>query len=492
MRDPENILKTRFLRSSFLAVCVTGFLALFWFQALDVPYWQDDYYFLLKAKQAHLAGAPWYAAFFPETKVLFWRPLGMESYWRFVEGVLGGSPRAAHVVNILLLILSALAVGWFVATLVRLLDPERDGSTAGWLAALLYGVHSAHFLPVAWAAAANDSIAIFFSALALRFWLVVTTTGGRRGVLAAPAVVLCLVLALLSRDIAFVLPPLGLLLTFWLKSRSRPSRTAWGVGALCIGIALAWLLIRNQVTLQADPAYDLRLGFNVLRNTFALILFAFNTPFEALRFFFFVKPSVGTALWGIVPFLLQMAAFGLLLSAAWKQLGRKGAGILAVFFVFGCAPFFLLSVNCYPYYTSLGLFAYAVIAGLAASRTRILQAVLVLALLSSAIATLGNFFLDSPSHIGRARWSERQLVRLEAFRDIRPELFAQPLTVVVEDEHRYQGFRAEGIAYRLGIDPDAIQVVEPDNPRIDKRTVLVVPHQGDVYFRVTGDGSKSP
>jgi len=492
LRSFEEVLKIRVRTKLFLPLSVAGCLAVFWSQALSVPYWQDDYYFLLNAQQAHLSGAPWYVSFFPETKVPFWRPLGMESYWRFVEGVLGGNALAAHLVNILLLLISAAAVGWFVAALVKLLDPERDGISVGCLAALLYGVHSAHFLPAAWAAAANDSIAVIFSALTLRFWLIVTTMSGKKAWWAAPLVILSLALALLSRDIAFVLPALGLLLTLWLQSRYRPSRTTWVVGALAVGIALGWLLIRNHVTMEADPAYDFRLGVNVLRNTCALILFAFNTPFEALRFFFFVKPSFGLALWGIVPFLLQVAAFGLLLRESWKTLGRQGLIMLAGFFVIGCAPFFLLSVNCYPYYTSLGLFAYAVIAGLAASRPRILPIVLILAVLSAATSTLGNYFLESPSHIGRARWAERQLVRLEEIQERRPELLSGPLTVVVEDNHRYQGFRAEGIAYRLGVDFDSIKVVEPDSPRPAGQPELIVPREGDIYFETTEEGSKSP
>jgi hypothetical protein len=35
------------------------------------------------------------------------------------------------------------------------------------------------------------------------------------------------------------------------------------------------------------------------------------------------------------------------------------------------------------------------------------------------------------------------------------------LIVVVEDEHRFLGFRAEGIAYRLGIDLEDIEVRKP-------------------------------
>ena len=292
--------------------------------------------------------------------------------------------------------------------------------------------------------------------------------------------------------IGLMFTALGLLLSLWLRPRYRPTAVTWGAGALCLAIAFGWLLLRQHFTLASDPAYELRFGVNVPRNTAALLLFAFNTPFEALRFFFFVKPSFGIALWGVLPFALQAATFGLLLRGARQQLDGKGQLVLGAFFVAGCGPAFLFSVNCYPYYTSLGLFAYAVIAGLAVLDGRWLPQILLLAVLSSAIATLGNFFLDSPSHLGRARWAERQLVRLEAMRETQPELFAPPLVVAVEDEHRYLGFRAEGIAWRLGMDLAKIEVREPHETAALQGPVLVVQKEGDVYFENAGARGRSP
>lgn len=476
----HSALSTSRQRLLLLAGAAALLLLVFWSQALFVPYWQDDYFFLLDALSARLTGESWLAPFFPEEKTNFWRPLGMESYWRFVEGVLDGHVVAAHAVNVLLLIASAAAVGWFTATFARLYAPDREALPAGVLAFFLYGVHASHFLPAAWAAAANDSVAVLFAAVALRFWLVVTTAEhGKAG--RAVLTVLCLALALLSRDSAIVLPALGLLLTLWLRPRYRPSCTAWVTGGACICVALAWLLLRDYFTLPADPAYKMRFGLNVLRNTGALVLFLFNTPFEALRFFFFVEPSPRYVLWGVACFAPQAVAFVILLRGARARLGKTGVLILGAFFIVGCAPYFLLSVNCYPYYISLGLFAYAMVAGLARLDRRRLTGVLMLTVFSSTLATLGNFHLDSPSHIGRARWAERQLESLQSLHRVQPELFAAPLVVVVEDEHRFLGFRTEGIAYRLGIPIADILVSEPG-----ERPVLVVPKAGDVYFRYAG------
>jgi hypothetical protein len=476
-------------RPLFLALCAGVFLVIFWSQAIHVPFWQDDYYFLLDAQRARLAGEPWYLPFFPETKVPWWRPLGEKTYWRFVESVLAGNVQAAHVTNILLLIASAAGVGWLVSTLIAFRVPGQDSTIAGILAALLYGVHSSHFIPAAWASAANASLSVLFAALTLRFWLVVMTAESRRAIFAAPLVVLFFAMALLSRDIAFVLPALGLLLILWLRSCCRNAAITWGTGVLSVGLAFVWLLLRSHFTLPSDSAYEFQFGLNILRNAVALLLFVFNVPFEALRFFFFVKPSFAIAAWGVFCFLLQTGAFILLLREAREYLRGKDFVWLWVFFVLGCAPYFLLSVNCYPYYTAIGLFAYALIVGFAALRGRMLPQILLLAILSSTAATLGNYFFDSPSHIGRAHWAERQLVRLEAMREVQPDLFAPPLVLVVEDEHRFLGFRAEGIAFRLGIDLGTIEWFEADDPAVGGRTVLVVPPEGDVYFRIAEESS---
>jgi hypothetical protein len=458
-------------------------LLLLWSPALFTPYWQDDYFYLYGAQQARLAGESWLAPFSPAVKTNFWRPLGMESYWRLVEGVLGGEVMAAHALNLALLLLAAAAVGWLAATLVGRLAPGGDPRAAGVLAGFLYGAHASHFLPVAWAAAANDSIAVIFAALALRFWLVTVTAPAGEGRWAALLTVASLALALLSRDGAIVLPALGLLLALWLRPRYRPSPAVWLTGAACLAVALGWLLLRAHFTLPPHPAYQPQLGLNVLRNSGALLLFWFNVPFEALRFFFYVTPSGWFVAWGAVCLALQAAACTLLLRGCRGCLGRKELGLLLAFAVIGCAPYYLLSLNCYPYYLSLGLIAYALLGGLAELPRRQWATVVALTLLSSLLAVLGNYALDSPSHIGRARWAERQLAALELQHAAHPQRFAAPLVVVVEDEHRYLGFRAEGIAYRLGLPLAGIVVTEPGDPVTALQPVLVVPAAGDVYFR---------
>ncbi len=475
-------------RPLLIAFIAAAFLSVFWLQVINVPYWQDDYTYLLDARKARLEARSWLYPFLPETKVSFWRPLSTETYWRFVETFLSGNVRAAHLSNVLLLVLSASAVGWFVVTLLRLLAPERDAVLPGVVAAFLYGVHASHFLPVAWIAAANDSICVVFSALALRFWLVVSAAEKKNRVFAVAMLFLCLVMALLSRDVAFVLPVLGFLLTVWLWRHQKPSVTALTAGVFCAVVSLMWLMARQHFTMTADPAYELRFTGNVIRNAICLVLFFFNTPFEALRYFFLVGPSATFALWGVACFLLQATVLVMMRHALRGRWVGRDSIALASFFIVGCAPFFFLSRNCYPYYISIGLIAYAVLAGLFVQRGGLLPAVLLLAVASSSLSTLGNYFLDAPSHIGRAKWAERQLVRMKALHDAQPGLFSGPLHVMVEDRHKFLGFGVDGLAYRIGLDPGQIMVHGPEDSSATGGDALVVPCKGDVFLRSGKDG----
>ena len=260
-----------------------------------------------------------------------------------------------------------------------------------------------------------------------------------------------------------------------------PSRKAWGVGLLCVAIAAAWLLIRANVT-RTHPAYELRLGVNVARNTLALALFYFNVPREALRLVI-VNRSVAAGVWGAVCFALQAAAFGLILRAARARLGGKGLAFLTLFVLIGCAPYFFLSWHCYAYYTSIGLFAYAILVALAAHRPKTILIAALLAVSSSAVSTLGNHRAEYPALVARAHWAQRQLRAIERLpEDRRQEIRTRRLWVSVKNWHKFEGFGVPGLAYTLDVQEQNIVVLRGGAPPPHDRPLLIVPAEGDVSF----------
>ena len=129
----------------WLAALGAVFFIVFWSQVLRVPFWQDDYSNLFAARQSCREGTPWFAFLLESPQATSqWRPLSF--YWPAVERLWGGNVRAAHAFNIALLLLATVEVGWLATLLLRTAWPAADAAWGGLLAALLYGLHPAHFL----------------------------------------------------------------------------------------------------------------------------------------------------------------------------------------------------------------------------------------------------------------------------------------------------------------------------------------------------------
>jgi hypothetical protein len=361
---------------------------------------------------------------------------------------------------------------------VRLAAPDANSALAGSSAAVLYGLHASHFLPVAWAAAANDSLAVLFGALSLRFWVAASTAVSGQWATFVAAVV-CLVLALASRESAVVVPAIGAVLTLWLGSHRRLPTSAIITAGSAVAITIAWAAVRSMGT-DPDPAYELRVGANVARNAASLGLFALNMPREAFRFLL-TAPSIGVALWAAVCAVAQIALVILLVRRARARLDRRAAAALTAIVVIGCAPFLPLAWNSYEYYTSMALIAFAILVALAAPRSRDLAVVVALAALSTTAVVAGSLAMDYPALVARARWGERQLRHIARWH-VEGHLGGRPIRVLVEHEHKWMAIGTAGIAYRLGIALPEIAVIRPGEA-VTPGAVVVVPADGDVRLR---------
>jgi hypothetical protein len=478
----------------FRLLAAAALLVAVWWPATGVPYWQDDYGFLLAAREARLAGDSrnWLA---PDPPLPIWRPIGAGLWWRFVEGPLGGNARAAHLASLAALLAAASAVGWLAASIRRHLPaeggpdaigPGRERTTgAGVVAGLMYGLHGAHVLPVAWVSAANDSLAVLFGALALRAWLAALARTGRRAIFAAAGALLGYAAALLSRESSVVLPVLGVVLVLWVRPRARAARPAWaaracGVGALALG--LAWLLLRASLATDLPAAYAPQAGVNLARNAASLSLFLLGMPREALRFLI-ASPSFAIAAWAAACVVLQAGAFALLLRGAGRRLPRRAMTLLAVFVATAFAPFLPVAWNSYEYYVSFALLAPAFVAALAADRPRVSAAAVALTAAASLLATTVALRLPEPALAARARWAERQLGALERQREADSRLARGPILVRSDDARRFQAFGAAGLAYRLGLDRREIRPAPESMAPPAGAVWVTVPARGDIQVK---------
>ncbi len=463
-----------------------------WAPALGVPFWQDDYGFLLSARNARWQNQSWGESFWRGPADFFWRPVSVNLYWRLIEGGCGGNPIAAHAFNVALLLLGSAAVGWLAAGLLRIRTAETDAALGGLAAAFLYGIHGSHFLPAVWASGVQDSLLVLFSALALRGWLAACSGSGRAAELAGAAGLGCFALALLSKENAAVVPLWQFTLIAWLWPKWQSWRRPIGWTLPFVVLAAVWWIVHGTRTLPPSGVYEIALGVNVPRNAAALGLFFLNLPREALRFLL-VQKSAAAAVWGIACVALQTAGCGLWLWNGRRRLARRDLVAAAALAAVGIAPCVLPVRHCYEYYTSMSLVAFAVLMGLSTRPTKLAAAALALLLASAMLSTLVNYRLGDPSLVARARWGHRQLELLVRDRAADPAAFRPPLRVLAQDEHKFAAFGAAGLAYTLGIRADDVVALSKAVPNVPSRgRVLVVPSSGDVYFTSPASPTRPP
>jgi len=465
------------LTLSGIAIFLVLWSPVFW-----VPFWQDDYFFLLSTREAIQAGKPWFSALFPDSLSCFWRPLSTGIYWRFIEQVLCENIWAAHALNIILALMASACVGWLTATFLSIHCPETDATYGGLVAGFLYGIHGSRFLSIAWISGSQELFMILFCALTLRYWLIAATTTGRRGNLAGATVILCTVLALLSKETAVVLPALELLLVAWIWPKHKPTRRTWLLGMCSIALIGMWWLVHQRFVLPPPPPYQMKLGINVPRNTVSLVLFSLNMPREAIRFVL-VEHSIWAGIWGLVCLGTQVAGCVLLFYGSTAIVRRRDFCMLALIAIVGLAPHLFLAWNCYEYYTSIALISYVILAGMTARATRRVYGALMIIVMSSVIYIAGNLSLDYPALVARACWVQRQLQIVKSLHDANPEAFQGTIYLKVENDHKFQGFGVCGLAYILNLRAENVVVLSCNEDTSDiRRRALVVPGEGDVYL----------
>jgi len=463
---------------SLLAILLCGY----WMHAIFIPFWQDDYHFLLVARDARESGEGWLSVFWPSEKSIFWRPLSEGLYWRVVEDVFDANPIAAHAINLLFHVAAALAVAWLVSDYAQLIEPKLEKHTAFLTAGLLYGMHSAHFIPVAWATAVHTSMMMLFSSLALRFWVSALRNSPRKPTFGLIAIPLFLTLALLSKENGILALPLGALLTAVAWQRARPTQTAWIVALLSVLLAIAWLILRREMVVPPSGSYEMGLGANTLRNLSAAFAFFFNVPRESLRFIL-EQHSAIAALWAFACGLLQAIAVWIVVVAVKPGLNWKGGIALAAFFLMAVSPHLLFSWNSYAYYIVQGLVIWPFLAVTASLSAGPMRLMLCTALLSSGLSVAGNRMLDYPALLARADWADRQLTII---RDRYPSIADQARTggidIVAENRHKFLGIGLAGLAFTLDLPRQVLREVQPDVFTRDSRIRLIFPAIGNAYF----------
>ncbi|MEO5989043.1 MAG: hypothetical protein ABIU54_08150, partial [Candidatus Eisenbacteria bacterium] len=174
-----------------------------WGDALRLPFINDDFLFLDKARTAPLP------ALWGLDKLAFhwWRPWSRETHYWAVQHLAGADPAAFHAVNTALWIA---VLGTFWALVRR----SAGGRAAAWALAAAAAM-AAWGLPLLWVAGVQDLWMVFASLLAVHAW------ASDRRALAAVAYAV----ALMSKETAAFLP--ALLIAWEVRIARQPWRGAF-------------------------------------------------------------------------------------------------------------------------------------------------------------------------------------------------------------------------------------------------------------------------
>lgn len=446
-----------------------GVIALaLWLPALLTPWWGDDYLFLQGARASRLAGEPWWRPFWPEIHHEFWRPLGHETYWRFIEGTLGSDPLLAHLSNFVLWMLSCLAVGFFSGMLARALrwnEPVLSGA----IATGVYSLLAMHFTPIHWISSDDSLFIVLWTALALTVWTASPTTRPSIRIILCGLLPVLQMLALMSKESGVLIPLLMVCVSActWRDSKlGKPELTAWFA---CSALVVVWLILRVRFTVPPDPEYAMVFGSNFLRNTAALVAWLLNIPREALRMIA-LGPRLNGVLWACGAALPMMVVIYLAGVPLVKHVSFRQALAIVGFIVIGYAPYFFLAWQSYEYYAEVAMIMPTIFLARGLMLSNRFYVAVALLSLSSFIAVHGSREVDYPGLISRARWAEQVLSELVT------QQISTPLVVQVSNPHMFSAIGIAGLAWRLGLNESDISLVSQCGT--DTRRLLALQDNG--------------
>lgn len=430
-----------------------------WLPSLFIPFWGDDYYFLTQAREARLNGDSWWLPFFSQSATGFWRPLSMDTGWRFVEQVLGGNVLYAHLYSWVLCLLSAGAVALFAYQFARAMEWRRAKSI-GLLTATMHAVHVASYLPLHWVAAMNSPTLVFFLCVTLSVWIALPRLTGRWRWLSLMSLPLLQLLALFSKEAAILIPALVVALAIILRDKQSYSRTDKLVWILCALICLVWLYFYKQFTPQRDSAYGITLGENLVVNSLSFMAWIFNIPREALRLIVTDQPLKGV-IWALVCFIPMAILYAMSYMQLARELNWRQWLALAAFVVLAYGPYFVLAEQAYEYYAAVAIIIPLLLVARALTTTNRLMIGLLLMGIASAAAVQGTRSAEYPAVISRAFWAENQLQWLGQQR------IELPLVVGVANPHQFAAIGVLGLSWRLNIPREQILLAHecPENSK---------------------------
>jgi tetratricopeptide (TPR) repeat protein len=276
----------------------------------------------------------------------FYRPLQILSY-ALEHPLWKSDPGGYHLVNIILHILVALCVFWFV-------ELAFGDVRLAFLASIFFTVHPVHTETVSYISNRGDLLSVLFMLLCLIFYV---SFLGRRARSFYLLALLSFVLALLTKENSLIIPALILAYHFVFKKKLSPARFFPLIGLLAVYVIFRVVFVRSSITeagailsfLKRLPAF-----FAAIATYLRLLFLPFGLHAE------YGKPLFG---WTHPFVILGVVITSGLLIYAFKIRSRNGLVSFSVIWFFICLlpfsniyplPFYM--AEHYLYLASLGFF----------------------------------------------------------------------------------------------------------------------------------------
>lgn len=274
----------------------------------------------------------------------YYRPL-MHTAWYFGWRMFRENPAGYRALNILL----HAAVSVLVFLCLRRVQPN---TTAAWLAALLFAVHPIHVEAVGWISALPDLLCTFFSLLG--FWLYLRAEDTSQGMeqrryWLEVGVGACVLLALLAKEIGFVMPLLLVLYEFsrgraWISPEQRGTQSPRRL-FLCAAIAASFAVYLGMRWYALGGLMPASWGFKggwpeMIAGWIALLYeYTVRIVLPTRLSSFHVMPTPGSLFDGKVLAGLAIAG-GLGVLAVWLYRRGRPEWLAVALFLVGMAPSF--------------------------------------------------------------------------------------------------------------------------------------------------------
>lgn len=334
-------------RTTIYLLLILGIALFVNFQSLSYYFFQDDWFILNDLKTLNPL-----TIFLPRTDIIYYRPIGIQSFFLVSNILFGLNPLGYHVI----------AFGAFMLSLVltyKITLQLTRKKLVGLLTALLYGTAAIHYMGLSWLSLTWSYIGLAFFLTALKFAIDFIDTSKNKYALWA---FVFFIFSLCSTEFALVFPffVLGIFFGKNIKLTKRLFILYAKTALPYILTIIAYFLVRFFVIpLPAEGVYKPEIGIHIFKHYIWYFLWTINVP-EMFKYhlnltnltltseFLYATENMIKPIIGLIVAEFIMLLYCTLISV--RKIKLKVVAISICLFAIALAPVISLAHHTYVYY----------------------------------------------------------------------------------------------------------------------------------------------